>query len=188
VELTTAVLSVMVYWKFGAGLGYVFYFLLFTAPLVAITFIDLEHKIIPDVFSLSGIGCGILATIFLSGLPLVPSLLFSLKGILAGGGALFLVSWIYEKLRHQEGIGGGDVKLTAMLGAFFGWKGVFVVLLLSSLAGSVIGIFLMLVFRKGLKMAIPFGPFLAIGALLYLFFGKEIIAWYLGHTLNYIKL
>jgi len=108
--------------------------------------------------------------------------LFSFKGILIGGGSLLAVSWIYEKLRHQEGIGGGDIKLAAMFGAFFVWKGVFLILLLSSLMGSVIGMTLMIVYRKGLKLAVPFGPFLAGGALIYLFFCTEIIQWYIGYA------
>ena len=180
VELLTGLFSLVIFFKFGGGLAYLFYFVLLVAPLIAITFIDLEHRIIPDLFSLSGIITGTLTTLFLSGHPPAEALLFSLSGILAGGGTLFLISWVYEKLRHQEGIGGGDVKLAAMLGAFFGWKGGFVVLLFSSFIGTVVGIFLMILFKKGLKLAIPFGPFLASAALLHLFFGASIIRWYLG--------
>lgn len=182
VELLSGIFSYLVYLKFGAGLAYLFYFPLLAAPLIAITFIDLEHRIIPDVLSIPGLVTGTLATLFLSGLPWTESLLRSLTGILVGGGALFLISWLYEKLRHQEGIGGGDVKLAAMLGAFFGWKGVFAVLLFGSLFGSLIGLFLMILYRKGARFAIPFGPFLAAGALLHLFYGSEIIRWYLGLT------
>lgn len=182
VELITGLFSFFVYLKFGAHLSYFFYFIFLAAPLIALTFIDLDHQIIPDVISLSGIITGIIANLFISPEPIIPTLLQSLTGILAGGGSLFLISWIYEKLRHQEGIGGGDVKLAAMLGAFFGWKGVFLILLLSSFLGSVIGIFLVLFYRKGLQLAIPYGPFLATGALLYLFFGQEIVQWYLSFT------
>src|SRR5579885_1496742 len=82
VELLTGIVSVLVYWKFGVGLGYLFYFVLFGAPLIAITFIDLEHRIIPDVLSIPGIFSGTAATVFLSGYPVVSALLFSLKGIL----------------------------------------------------------------------------------------------------------
>ena len=184
VEAITGIFSCLVYLKFGGGLAYLFYFLLLAAPLIAITFIDLEHRIIPDSLSLPGILTGTLASFFLSGLPGTKALINSLTGILAGGGALFLVSWFYEKLRHQEGIGGGDVKLAAMLGAFFGWKGVFAVLLFSSVLGSLTGLLFMIVFKKGLKFAIPFGPFLAAGSLLYLFYGGEILGWYLGLTLK----
>lgn len=182
VEILTGLFSLLVYLKFGCGLPYFFYFLLLVAPLIAIAFIDLDHMIIPDLLSLSGIPAGILATVFLSGLPLSESLLRSFFGILAGGITLFLVSWGYEKLRHQEGIGGGDIKLAAMLGAFFGWKGVFAVLFFSSLLGSLTGLFLIAFRRKGIRTAIPYGPFLAAGALLNLFFGNEIIHWYVGLT------
>lgn len=186
VEIVTSVLSLMIYWKFGGGLPYLFYFLFLAAPLVAITFIDLEHKIIPDVLTLPGIGLGFLSALLLTGGPLTDSVLKSFWGFLAGGGALFLVSWTYEKLRHQEGIGGGDIKLAAMLGAFFGWKGAFLVLFFSSLLGSIAGLLLITLFRKGLKFAVPYGPFLAMGALLYLFCGEEIVRRYLEFTHNYI--
>jgi leader peptidase (prepilin peptidase)/N-methyltransferase len=182
VEGLTALFSLFVYLKFGGGLPYLFYFVLLAAPLIAITFIDLEHKIIPDILSLPGIAAGILATLLLSDLPIIEAALRALIGLLAGGGTLFLVSWFYEKIRHQEGIGGGDIKLAAMLGAFFGWKGIFAVLLFSSLLGSLTGVVLMVVFRKGLKFAIPYGPFLAAGALLYLFYGETLITGYLRLT------
>jgi leader peptidase (prepilin peptidase)/N-methyltransferase len=106
----------------------------------------------------------------------------SMWGILAGGGVLFSISWVYEKLRGREGIGGGDVKLAAMLGAFFGWKGIFVILLLASLLGSVVGLLLLGLRRGNAQAAIPFGPFLAAGALLHLFAGNEIVRWYLSLT------
>jgi len=182
VEAVTAVLSVLVYIKFGAGWAYVFYFFLLAAPLVAVTFIDLAHRIIPDVISLPGIAAGIAATLVLSGLPVPAALMKSLWGILAGGGVLFAISWTYEKIRGREGIGGGDVKLAAMLGAFFGWKGVFFILLLGSLLGSVTGLLLIAARRQGPQAAVPFGPFLAAGALLHLFTGNELVRWYLSFT------
>lgn len=182
VELITGLFSLFVSARFGGGLPYLFYFLLLAAPLIVITFIDLEHKIIPDVISLPGIGVGILASLFLSQGSLIRSGLNSLFGLLAGGGTLFLVSWFYERVRHQEGIGGGDIKLTAMLGAFFGWKEIFLILFFSSLLGSIVGIFLLAFFRKGLKFAVPYGPFLASGALLNLFYGDQIIHFYLQWT------
>lgn len=182
VEGLTGLLSFLAMWKFGLGPAYGLYFLCLIAPLIVVAFIDLDHRMIPDFISLPGIAAGMLTTLLVNDLPLTAALLRSLWGILAGGGSLFLISWVYEKLRHQEGIGGGDVKLAAMLGAFFGWKGVFVILLLSSLLGSITGILLMIVLRKGLKLAIPYGPFLAGGALVHLFVGPELIQWYLGLT------
>jgi leader peptidase (prepilin peptidase) / N-methyltransferase len=180
VEAVTAVLSVLVYAKFGVSWAYVLYFFLLTAPLICIAFIDLEHKIIPDMISLPGIAAGVATTLVISGPPYSAALITSFGGILAGGGTLFAISWVYEKIRHQEGIGGGDVKLAAMIGAFFGWKAVFLILLLSSLLGSIAGIFLMICLRRGSQASIPFGPFLSAGALVYLFVGNELVRWYLG--------
>ncbi|HEX5036210.1 MAG TPA: prepilin peptidase [bacterium] len=182
VESLTAALSLGVALKFGPTWAYVFYFLLLAAPLVAVTFIDLGHKIIPDIITLPGIAAGVGATLVLSGLPPVAALSQSVLGLLAGGGTLFAISWLYEKLRRQEGIGGGDVKLAAMLGAFFGWKAVFVILFLASLLGSVVGIALVAARPKKSQPAIPFGPFLSAAALIYLFVGKQLIHWYLTVT------
>ena len=177
----TALLSFLVYWKFNNLLFYSLYFLLLVSPLIAITFIDLRHRIIPNVISLPGIPIGFAVSLILFGFS-IETALHSLYGILAGGGSLFMVSWVYEKLRKQEGIGMGDVKLAAMLGAFFGWKGVFLILFLSSLFGSVVGLSLMLLLRKRFQDAIPFGPFIAAGALLYLFAGSELVSLYLQWT------
>jgi len=104
----------------------------------------------------------------------------SLVGILIGDGVLFLVAWGYEKLTGKEGMGGGDIKLLAMMGAFLGWRSILFIIFAASLLGSVIGITAMLVQKKDGKLAIPFGPFLAFGAVLYIFFGRQIITWYLS--------
>lgn len=184
VEALTGVMMVATYLKFGLSLPFGLYFFLLVAPLIVITLIDLEHRIIPNVISLPGIGAGLVTVLLIGKEVVAMRLTQSLMGIVAGGGSLFLVSWVYEKLRHREGIGMGDVKLAAMFGAFFGAQGVLVILLLASFFGSVVGIFLMLFFRKGLKTAVPFGPFLAGGALIYLFFGSELLSWYLGRLSN----
>jgi len=104
----------------------------------------------------------------------------SLIGILAGGGTLFLVAFAYHLLTGKEGMGGGDIKLLAMMGAFLGWVAVPFIIFASSLTGSIIGISLMLAQKKDTKLAIPFGPFLAFGAILYVFCGKDIIDWYMN--------
>jgi leader peptidase (prepilin peptidase) / N-methyltransferase len=174
VEALTGGLFVLVVRSFGLSwVGLVY--LVFVAALVVITFIDLDHRIIPDVISLPGIVVGLLAAL------VVPWLTWwaALLGVLLGGGILFLVAWGYEKLTGVEGMGGGDVKLLAMMGAFLGWQAVLPVIFLSSLAGTLVGVPLMLVKRTGGKLAIPFGPFLALGAVIYLFWGQEIIDWYL---------
>jgi leader peptidase (prepilin peptidase)/N-methyltransferase len=160
--------------KFGPSLSYLFYFL-FVAALIVITVIDLYHQIIPDVISLPGIGVGLLASL------MVPKITFfnSLLGILLGGGSLFLVATLYQWLFKREGMGGGDVKLLAMIGAFMGWKAVILTILLSSLIGSITGIIIILMKGKDFKYAIPFGPFLSLGAVIALFYGSSLIDWYL---------
>jgi leader peptidase (prepilin peptidase)/N-methyltransferase len=100
-------------------------------------------------------------------------------GILLGGGSLFLVATLYEWIFKREGMGGGDVKLLAMIGAFLGWKAVILTILLSSLIGSITGILIMILKGKDFKYAIPFGPFLSLGAVITLFYEESLVRWYL---------
>jgi len=174
VEGITALSSFLLIMKFGPSLSYLFYFA-FIAALIVITVIDLYHQIIPDVISLPGIGVGIIASLIL------PQMAFfnSLIGVLLGGGSLFIVGTLYQWIFKREGMGGGDVKLLAMIGAFLGWKAVILTILLSSLIGSITGIIIMVLKGKDFKYAIPFGPFLSLGAVMSLFYGEEIIRWYL---------
>jgi leader peptidase (prepilin peptidase)/N-methyltransferase len=175
VEVLTGALAVALWLRLGPTLAFAGYFA-FAAALVTITFIDLDHRIIPDVISLPGIVTG-LAVSLVS--PLV-SPLDALLGVLVGGGSLLLVAAAYQAIRRQEGMGGGDIKLLAMIGAFLGWQSIFVTLMVASIVGSTIGITLMLYQRADTKLAIPFGPFLAGGALVHLFFGDRILAFYFG--------
>lgn len=168
-------LFVLVFFYFGFSSATLVYWLL-VAALVVITFIDLDHQIIPDVISLPGIVVGFLCSFAVPWLPWLDSLL----GILAGGGSLFLVALVYEFLTKKEGMGGGDIKLLAMLGAFLGWQAILPIIFFSSLLGSLVGIPVMLLKQADSKLAIPFGPFLATGALVFLFWGRMIIEWYLG--------
>ena len=174
VEGITALSSLFLIMKFGPSLSYLFYFAL-VAALIVITVIDLYHQIIPDVISLPGIGVGLLTSL------VIPQVTFfnSLVGILLGGGSLFLVATLYEWIFKREGMGGGDVKLLAMIGAFLGWKAVILTILLSSLIGSITGILIMILKGKDFKYAIPFGPFLSLGAVIALFYGENLIRWYL---------
>jgi leader peptidase (prepilin peptidase)/N-methyltransferase len=162
--------------RFGLSLSYLIYFA-FVAALIVITVIDLYHQIIPDVISLPGIGVGLLASLIISQITFSNSLL----GILVGGGSLFLIATVYQWLFKREGMGGGDVKLLAMIGAFLGWKAVILTIFLGSLIGSITGIILMVSKGKDFKYAIPFGPFLSLGAVIALFYQNEIIFWYLRH-------
>jgi leader peptidase (prepilin peptidase)/N-methyltransferase len=174
VELLTGLFAVIVVLQFGLNWSALIYFG-FIAALLVITFIDIDHRIIPDVISLPGIPLGFAASF---ALPMV-TWINSLYGILLGGGSLLAIAWGYHLLTGKEGMGGGDIKLLAMIGAFLGWQGVLFTIMASSLIGTVVGLTIMIRAGKGMKLAIPFGPFLAIGAILHLFFGPRIIHWYI---------
>ena len=148
----------------------------FIAVLIVVAFIDLDHRIIPDAISLPGIPIFFIAAIAATDLTWQSSVV----GVLAGGGSLFAVAWGYQTITGREGMGGGDIKLLAMIGAFIGWRGILFTLFAASAIGTLIGIVAMIRSGKGMKLAIPFGPFLALGAVLYLFFGVPIFHWYFG--------
>lgn len=167
------------------------------SSLIVITFIDLDHQIIPDVITLPGMVLGlVLAPLVMYPLtdplpfhlgsilppmgPYATALLNSLIGLLLGGFPLFAIGWIWEKVRHVEAMGGGDVKLMAMVGSVLGWKSALLTIMLGALAGSVIGVLLIVSRRHKMEKVIPFGPFLAVGAVLSAFYGHDIISWYLG--------
>jgi len=175
VEIISGLFSLCVFLIFGLSLEGIIYYV-FISMLLVITFIDIDHQIIPDALSIPGIPAGFIASF------VIPSLTYmdSLLGILAGGVSLFLVAWIYELIKGKSGMGGGDIKLLAMIGAFTGWKGVLFTIFISSAVGTLTGIIIMLRTQKGLKLAVPFGPFLSIGAIIYIFFGSQLIYWYLN--------
>jgi len=182
VELLMAALAVSLYYEFGLGLAFVVSFV-FVAALIVVSFIDLYVRIIPDEISLPGIVLGLLFSIIARYLindpfEVIPSPLSSLLGVLIGGGFLLAVGWAYEACTGIEGMGGGDIKLFAMIGAFLGAQSLLVTLILASLGGSAIGLTVILVKRVGRRYPIPFGPFLCLGALLYLFFGRELLQLY----------
>lgn len=173
VEGITALVSFYLFINFGLSLNYIFYFS-FISALIVITVIDLYNQIIPDVISLPGIGVGLLGAL------IIPQINFldALKGGILGGGSLFLLATIYQWIFKREGMGGGDIKLLAMIGTFLGWKDVILTVLISSFIGSIMGIVIITLKGKDFKYAIPFGPFLALGAVISLFWGKDLISWY----------
>ena len=182
VEFLMAVLAVLLLSQLGLGLAFVVNFVL-VAALLVITFIDLDVRIVPDVISLPGIGLGLLSSIVQYQWPLdqvsvLPSPMSSLLGIIVGGGSLLLVAWAYQFFTGIEGMGGGDVKLLAMIGAFLGWPSIPVALFIASLTGSVVGLIFMLGKGVDSKYVLPFAPFLCLGALFHLFFGDVLIAIY----------
>lgn len=174
VELISGGFAISLLLKYGLSVEWISSYA-FTAALLVITFIDLDHKIIPDIITLPGIFIFLLVPFISSHITWTDSII----GTLLGGGSLLLVAMGYQLITKKEGMGGGDIKLLAMVGAFVGWKGVFFTIFLASIAGTLIGLILMLRSGKGLKLAIPFGPFLSIGAITYIHFGKSIIDWYL---------
>jgi len=168
VETITALMSLLLLLKFGLSFKYLSSFI-FICALIVITFIDLRNQIIPDVISLPGIPVFFFLAVFCMNLTVWESLL----GILIGGGCLFAVAFLYEIITKREGMGGGDIKLLAMLGAFLGWKSLFFILFVSSLLGAVVGVSAMIIKGQNMKYAIPFGPFLSIAAAAYLFVGAD---------------
>jgi leader peptidase (prepilin peptidase)/N-methyltransferase len=177
VEVLTASLFYAVYKYFGIAAATPYYWW-FVAALVAITFIDLDHRIVPDLISLPGIVLGLTFSFTAPDLGIYRSGI----GAAVGGGIFWLMGWTYERLTGREGLGFGDVKMIAMIGAFLGPQGVMGTIVISSMIGSIVGVVIMVVQKKDLKLAVPYGPFLAIGALAYLFWGDYFALRFYPHT------
>lgn len=175
IELLTAVLAVAILRSEGLSLHAAAGFC-FVSALLTVSVIDLDHQIIPDRISLPGIVLGFACALLLGRPPWTESLI----GLLVGGGSLWAVAEGYYRITGREGMGGGDVKLLAMIGAFLGWRALPVTLMLASFGGSLVGLALIVTGRRGARVPIPFGPFLAAGAVCALFFGDSLLAWYLG--------
>ena len=199
VEALTALLFVAV--ALRDGISYALPFdLAFVAALIALIFIDAEHMILPNVITYPGIIFAVMTRIalpylvgpeqfddlpgLLARMPQLPvwsvSLIGAGIGAVVGGGSLWLMGFLWEKLRGVEAMGLGDVKMLALVGAFLGWQGVLVTLFFGALSGSIVGIALM---RRGsvdMRSKLPFGVFLALGGLVALFFGEALAAWYVG--------
>jgi leader peptidase (prepilin peptidase)/N-methyltransferase len=171
VELLTGLLYVALYSRYGLSLELAVV-LLFVTVLIVVSFIDLEFRIIPDVLSLGGLLAGAGFSFFR--MPTF-SYMDALWGVLLGGGVLWAIASGYELLRKREGMGGGDIKLLAMIGSFCGTKGVLFSLVCGSLLGTLVGIPLMIIKHADTKYALPFGPFLSLGAALYVLTGDRII-------------
>ena len=175
VEAATATLFAIAYLSFGATVdGAVA--ALFLAALLAITVIDIEHHIIPDVISLPGILAGFLANVATGRIPWLESLL----GVLICGGIFWIIAEASVFFMGQEGMGGGDIKLGAMLGAFLGWKVALLSIFLSVVVGGALALALIASGIRGRKDPIPFGPFLAAGGAVSLFWGERVVRWYLN--------
>lgn len=173
VEFLTGVLTLFLFLRFGISLKFLIY-LIFVLSLIIVSFIDIENFLIPDCIVYSGIGLGLVLSFFYPGLhlssasPLV-ALKTSFLGVLLGGGSLFIIGYLGGLVFKKEAMGGGDVKLLAMVGAFLGYKSVFLTIFLSSLAGSIIGLTLIFLKIKKRTDYIPYGPYLALAAVISLF-------------------
>jgi leader peptidase (prepilin peptidase)/N-methyltransferase len=174
VELITAVVFVSGYLIYG-WTPLLAARLLFACAMIVLFVIDLQHQILPNVITLPGILLGFVLSIVLP-----PGWLSSLIGLLAGAGLLFAIMEGYARARGFEGLGMGDVKMLAMIGAFLGWPLMLLTLVLASFAGSVVGVGMMAARRGGMKTALPFGTFLAVGALVAAVVGADILDWYLS--------
>jgi leader peptidase (prepilin peptidase)/N-methyltransferase len=174
VEIVTALVFVSAYVLYGITLlGGVR--VMFACALIVLFVIDLQHRILPNAITLPGIVIGFLCSLFLP-----PGWRDSLLGILVGGGILFAIAETYYRVRGLEGLGMGDVKLLAMIGAFLGWKLVLLTLVVSSFAGSLAGAVLIASGRGNMKLALPFGTFLSLAAVFAATWGDPIVEWYLG--------
>jgi leader peptidase (prepilin peptidase)/N-methyltransferase len=193
VESLNALIYVFVLWRLGyessGSFIYIPVYFAFVSSLIVITFIDLEFQIIPNRITLPGI---IVSLIFGSTVlpdPFSRSYLLkmtsgtgaftSLTGIILGGGLFYLIALIGEVIFKKEAMGGGDIKMMAMIGGVLGWKGVILTTFLGSLIGSIVGISLIILKGKEWGSRIPFGPYLAVGALVNILSGQEIVRWYL---------
>ncbi|HEY0101637.1 MAG TPA: prepilin peptidase [Pyrinomonadaceae bacterium] len=196
IEALTALLFALVFLHDGLTLALPFD-LIFVAALVALIFIDAEHMILPDVITLPGLlfalivrafvpntdGLAFLSEGLLVGWPVWSiSLAGALFGAAIGGGSLWLMGWLWERLRGVEAMGLGDVKMMFMVGAYLGWPLTVVTIFLGVMSGAFIGVGLMLWRReRDMQMLLPFGIFLGLGAILSLLAGQQIIDWYIGH-------
>ena len=174
VELVTMAIFLLHYVVFGADIILVPR-LLFASALIVLFAIDLEHHLLPNVITLPGILVGLA---FSSMLP--PGIVDALIGTVVGGGVLWLIGEAYYRYSGVEGMGGGDVKMLAMIGAFLGWKLVILTLVLSSFTGALVGVVVIAIRRGGMKYALPYGTFLSLAALVSSLAGSRIVDWYVG--------
>jgi leader peptidase (prepilin peptidase)/N-methyltransferase len=179
VELLSGALSVAIAWHFGFGWAAAGGLLLLWA-LIALCFIDFDHQLLPDSITLPLLWLGLSFNLFSVYSPLADAVV----GAMLGYGILWGVFHAFRLLTGKEGMGYGDFKLLAALGAWMGWQILPAIILLSSIVGAVIGLGLIVFRRHGREVPIPFGPYLAIAGLVCLFWGNTINRAYLGLAIN----
>jgi leader peptidase (prepilin peptidase)/N-methyltransferase len=176
VELLSGLIFLCLYLWYGLSWDFASRLFLFIC-LLLIFFIDFKHQLIPDVITLPGIAVGLIFSL----LSKSPSFLDSVIGLISGGGLFYLVALAGDKIFKKESMGGGDIKLAAMLGAFLGWQRILLVFFLASFLGALVGIiFLILSSKLRENRLIPFGPFLAIATAICIFFGNRLVELYLN--------
>jgi len=174
IEALTATMFGFAWWYYGPGVLLASRLVLGCA-LIVLFAIDLEHQLLPNAITLPGIIVGVVFSFFAE-----PGWMASLIGVLVGAGVLYGVAEVYYRVRHEEGLGMGDVKMLAMIGAFLGWRLVLLTLVLGSFSGTLVGLGVLLLKRESMKYALPFGTFLALGAIVAAVAGDPIIHWYFG--------
>jgi len=175
VELASGIIYILVFMVYGRTMQTLVYLLLSSALLI-VALIDLDEQIIPDEISLPGMVIGFVISIFVPYLSYVNALI----GIVAGGGIIFLIALAGTVIFKKEAMGGGDVKLAAMIGAFIGWQYIILSLFIGFFIGAVVGVLLILLKIKSREDMIPFGPFIVLGSMVTILWGKNILHWYFG--------
>jgi leader peptidase (prepilin peptidase)/N-methyltransferase len=175
VEVVTTLMFALAWWQYGPGMLLASR-LVFGCALIVLFAVDLEHHLLPNVITLPGIAAGLMFSVFTE-----PGWRAAVVGVAVGGGVLHAIAAAYYWARREEGLGMGDVKMLAMIGAFLGWPLTLVTLVMASFAGSIVGLFLIVLGRGDMKYALPFGTFLAMGAALAATTGQPLLDWYLTY-------
>jgi len=175
VEFLTGLIYLIIYLIYGLSIQSLVYIILSSA-LIIIAFIDLQEQMIPDIISLPGIVVGLILSFIVPYISFINSAL----GALVGGGIILIIAWVGSIIFKKEAMGGGDVKLAAMIGAFLGWRYTIISLFLGFFLGALTGIVLIITKIKKREDAIPFGPFIVLGSIITLLWGEKILLWYLG--------
>src|SRR5215471_13575579 len=200
VELLTGVLSILIYLKFGLSVEWAI-FLVFVAALVILAFIDMDHRILPDAITLNGIWAGIVVSVILAmPSPLLKSLLDyagyhnlaprpasligSIAGAIVGAGLLWFVGEAYYRIRGVEGMGFGDVKMMAMVGAFLGAPLALLTIMMGSVLGSVVGLLFIQLTKKDHRYELPFGTFLSFAGIVAILYGEDLVRWYVDRLIR----
>jgi len=175
VELITGLIYLIIYLTYGLSVQTLIYIILSSA-LIIIAFIDLNEQIVPDIISLPGIVIGFIISFFVSYISFINSAL----GVVVGGGIILIIGLAGSVIFKKEAMGGGDVKLAAMIGAFLGWRYIIISLFLGFFLGALAGIVLILSKIKSREDVVPFGPFIVLGSFITLLWGDKILSWYIG--------